>query len=158
MPQSPDADSFDELLALLRKHDLGWLVDDAIADVALGKTEKRILTKRLPADGEYQSIVVAHDQDRDSRKQKEFLTSEPFSDRERLERLIQAIENTIVESAGMEASILRTTNLELTFTDIGAEPSSTRDIEISVVQTRTRDARRLSETLGGVLSGTGGEE
>jgi hypothetical protein len=155
--ESPERNSFDELLALLQKHGLEWLAGDTVADIQMGKTRRRVLAKVPRAQTEYQEVVVVPAEFKDSGRRTEFLTSEPFSDRERLVRLIAAIENTVVESAAMEAIIFRTTERGVTFAAIGAEPPAEADVDASVVRTRTHEAAALRNLLTQVLA-DGGEQ
>jgi len=157
MAESPKREPFEQLIELLRKHDLDWLASDTIADIALGRTQKRVLAKVPRGDNEYQEVVVVPGDFRESRRRTEFLTSEPFSDRERLERLIEAVQNTIVESANMEASILRTTELSVTFVAVGEEPQPEPDVDPTIVRTRGHEAEELRKALTAVLDDQGVE-
>ena len=157
MAELPKREPFEELIELLRKHDLDWLASDTIADIALGRTQKRVLAKLPRGDNDYQEVVVVPGDFRESRRRTEFLTSEPFSHRERLERLIEAVQNTIVESANMEASILRTTELSVTFVAVGEEPQPEPDVDPTIVRTRGHEAEELRKALTAVLNDQGGE-
>jgi hypothetical protein len=147
MAETSDRDAFDELIDLLQKHDLDWLVTETIDDIALGRTQKRVLAKLPRGDSEYQEVIVVPADFKESRRRTEFLTSEPFSVREQLLRLIGAVQNTVVESAQMEAMILRTTQLSVTFVGVGEEVRPEADIDGSIVQTRTHEAEALRKVL-----------
>lgn len=150
MAESPARHSFDELVELLRKHDLEWLVVDTTADIALGRTQKRILTRLPRRESEYQEVFLAPGEFKDGGRRGEFLTSEPFSDGERLVRLIEATKNVIVEIPAMEANILRATGLEVTFAT-GTEAPAEPDVNWSIVEVRSREASTLRKALTQVL-------
>ncbi len=158
MADSSDRDAFDELISLLQKHDLDWLVTETIDDIALGATQRRVLAKLPRGDSEYQEIVLVPAEFKETRRRTEFLTSEPFSVREQLLRPIEAVQNTVVESAQMEATILRTTELNITFVGVAEEVRREADIDGSIVRSRTQEAEALRKVLTTVRDDPGDEK
>lgn len=103
MAEEEDADYRRRLSEVLLRHGFDWVVQQAEIQFAEGKptskevSERRYLSPTL--DSEF--IVRAP-----SSRRASLITSEPYSETERLEILLQAINAAVVERARLEEAIL----------------------------------------------------
>jgi hypothetical protein len=94
-------DTFEDLATILREAGLGWIEEDVRADLTEGKLE---------VVGE---ADLPRQQDGPSRRKglksgEEFLRAQEYSPEERLLALIDAIQETVVQSSDFEMELVRT--------------------------------------------------
>jgi hypothetical protein len=122
MREEDDANYRRRISDVLVRHGFGWVVTQAEAQIAEGKPSSKQVSEResfpVLADG-----IFAVRRPRSRRAS--LITSEPYTESERLEILLQAIEAAIVQRSMMEQELL------LQFADISSirfEPDSPLEI------------------------------
>lgn len=117
------------LTALLDKHHIGWIADEADEAIVVGKT----ISKRIQP----QQIVATDFETRPRsarRRTEEFLATEPFDPTEKLRILLDAIEHALFAPARMESEIINNLKLDAGEVQFMAEDSAQPLIHFSAGQ------------------------
>lgn len=120
--------AYQELVEILNEFELGWLVERVADVIKRGKT-----------------VIV-----QDNSQQPSHLRIEPYTDREQLFLLIDAVERALVETAAMEVEIsdfLREQNLEPKIITSDGKQETVHDYRSEVVYPRKENADVLKELL-----------
>lgn len=103
MSEEDDADYRRSISRVLRAHGFGWVVDQVESQIAAGKSIDRQVSDRestLPLPGEDFNIQ------RPRSRRPSLITSEPYTESEKLEILLQGIEAALVQRSMIEQAVL----------------------------------------------------
>lgn len=103
MSEEDDAAYRREISDVLRRHGFAWVAEQAEAQIAEGKpSSKQVSEREVPrVDADPMFRIKPP-----KRRRASLITSEPYSESERLEILLQAIESAVIQRAEIEAAIL----------------------------------------------------
>lgn len=82
---------------VLGRHRLGWIADQAEEKISLG----RLVTKRVDAGLSVQDPITGETRRASRRAMTEFLSSEPYGEKEKLQILLDAVELGLMVLSGL---------------------------------------------------------
>jgi hypothetical protein len=92
-----------EINEVLRRHGFAWVAEQAEAQIAEGKpSSKQVSEREVPRAAADPMFRVGLPK----RRRASLITSEPYSESERLDILLQAIESAVIQRADIEAAVL----------------------------------------------------
>lgn len=104
MADDDDAETYRRRLSeVLRRHGFGWVVDQAEIQIAEGKPSSKQVSEREPISVVSDPMFAIR---APRRRRASLITSEPYTEEERLEILISAIDAALVQRANLETAVL----------------------------------------------------
>ena len=133
---------------VLGQHHLGWITDQADEKISLG----RLVTKRVDTASSVQDPITGQARRAPRRTMTEFLSSEPYSETERLGILLDAVELGLIAPVKMERALAE--NLGATVSTIhfrsedgGAVPQHDIDLTAAAASSRAIFAEALRQAI-----------
>jgi hypothetical protein len=103
MPEEDDAEYRRRIVGVLENHGFGWVVAQAEAQIAEGKPASKQVSERLV-------LRVSEETDfairRPRARRASLITSEPYTEAERLDILLRAVEAALVQRSELERAAL----------------------------------------------------
>jgi hypothetical protein len=103
MAEEDDASYRRRIAELLIHHGFDWVLQQADAQIAEGKTSAKSVVEEEHFRPQHDPMFVVR---KPRRRQASLITSEPYSEAERLDILLRAIKATVIERAQIEKAIL----------------------------------------------------
>ena len=88
---------------ILRRHGFGWVVEQAEAQIAEGKPSSKQVSEHEIFRAEADPMFTIRPR---KRRRASLITTESYSESERLEIVLQAIESAVIQRAELEAAVL----------------------------------------------------
>jgi hypothetical protein len=154
MTEEQCAEAYDILANLLRRLDLAWVMDQVDADVRVGKLiEKSIreISARHTAGSIAFELVEAPEPQRRGRSGSIRQRVE-YSNRERLQILIEAIEHAVLHTADMEEAALKLIANTHSSLQIAFEPDGSNERPFRIGQANIDSGRQFRNELRQALS------
>jgi hypothetical protein len=103
MSEEDDAAYRRQISDILRRHGFGWVVEQAEIQIAEGKPSSKQVSEREIFRAETDPMFTIRPS---KRRRASLITSEPYTESERLEIVLQAIESAVMQRAELEAAVL----------------------------------------------------
>jgi len=103
MSEDDDAAYRRRIVEFLIRYGFGWVVQQADAQIAEGKISAKSVIEQERFRPQLDPMFVVR---KPRRRQASLITSEPYSEREKLEILLNAIKAAVIERAQIEVAIL----------------------------------------------------
>ena len=104
MAKEDDAAYWRQLSEVLRRHGFGWVVQQAEEQISEGKPSTKQVSERGYSRAEADSDFVIS---KPRRRRASLITSEPYTEAEQVEILLNAIEAALVQRAELEQAVFK---------------------------------------------------
>jgi hypothetical protein len=147
--------AYERLLSALRQNHLGWVADQVIQEVRLGKTaQKQVDTLRESRRGGVSSSsdMRSYPKQLEKGPRATFPVTEAYTSAERLALVLDAIEQAVINTAEMETELFKHLRAESgAFETIAFSPEEGESGQIRLVHQDSLRKHEAVETLRGQL-------